>query len=247
MKNYKPIFSLAAIQDPQKKLRSKFGGRPWGLDPSIWPKRMALLAQLVHDPPMIDLGGDNVLHIWHWNTPEDYRDPPNYEYFCHFSTLIPKSKLTNELTPAPVGQKLIGEVYVESWEEFDDNAPQEWLPMFYDPKSYSNLLERETGAIHFGGGLGTKFGGPPCWRGTNAIYDSPKHCDFIFQTDAYIRIPGQAPSDDIVKQHKLEGIIPAPNGDGYIYVITDFACDGSAFVFLDKSQSPPLPLWSWSR
>lgn len=247
MQNYKPIFSLAATQKPQRKLRSKFGGRPWGLDPSIWPKRMALLAQLVHEPPAIDLGGEYVLHIWHWNTPEDYCEPPNYEYYCHFSTLVPKSKLGNELTPAPAGQKLIGEVYIDRWETFDDNAPDSWLPMFFERDSYSKLLDRETGKIRFGGGLGTKFGGPPCWQGTNAIENSPQRSDFIFQTDAYIPIAGQPPSDDVVKKHNLEGIFPCRNGDGYIYVITDFASDGSAFVFLDKSQTPPLPIWTWSR
>ena len=247
MRNFKPIFSLAATQEPQARLRSKFGGRPWGLAQSVWPKNMALLAQLVHEPPMIDLGGDYVLHIWHWNSPEDYLDPPNYDFYCHFSTLVPRSELGNELTPAPKGQKLIGEVYIERWEAFDDNAPDEWLPMFLDKETYSQLLEREIGKIHYGGGLRTKFGGPPCWKGTNAIENAPKSCDFLFQTNAYMPIEGEPPTKEIIQKHKLNGIVPSRKANEYIFVITDFACDGSAFVFMDKKQDPPLPLWTWSR
>ena len=247
MINFKPIFSLAATQEPQSKLRSKFGGRPWGLPAEKWPKNMALLAQLVHEPPMIDLGGDYVLHIWHWNTFEDYLDPPDYEFRCHFSTLVPKSELGKELTPAPVGQKLIGEVYIDKWEKFDDHVPDEWLPGFFDPEEHASLMEKETGKIRFGGGLLTKFGGPPCWHGTNAIENSPKHCSLIFQTDAYIRIKGAPPAQEVIERHQLEGIMPCKSGDEFIYVITDFASDGIAFVFLDRTQHPPLPLWTWSR
>jgi hypothetical protein len=65
MKQYEPIFSIATLNPAQDRLRSKFGGLPWGLSRVHWPKGMALLAQLVHESPMIDLGGDYVLHLWH--------------------------------------------------------------------------------------------------------------------------------------------------------------------------------------
>lgn len=245
MINYKPLFAIAAGQPEQKKLRSKFGGRPWGLDKKHWPNGMSLLAQLVHEPPMIDLGGDYVLHLWHWNTPEQYRDPPEYEFHCDVSTLVRREELGDSLTPAPQGQPLIGEVYIQGWEEVEDNAPDDWYPLFFD--DYSELLDRETGDINFGGGLTTKFGGPPCWQGTNAIENAPKESAFVFQTDAYIPIAGPMPSKEFIEQHALSGIMPSRKGDSYIYVITDFASDGSAFVFLDKNQEPPLPLWTWSR
>ena len=247
MRNFKPNFSLGCTRPEQTKLQSKFGGRPWGLAPAKWPKGMALLCQLVHDPPMIDLGGDYVLQLWHWNDPDDFQDPPEYHFHCDFSTLVPRSELGEFLTPAPSNQKLIGEVFIESWEEFDDNMPVEWLTMFFDKSSYGELLEREVGAIQFGGGLGTKFGRPPCWQGTNAIENAPQNCEFIFQTNAYIPIQGQLPNPNLIEKNNLKGLLPNPQGNGFQYVITDFGSDGSAFVFLDKTQDPPIPLWTWSR
>ena len=247
MINYKPKFGLGCTRPEQTELLSKFGGRRWGLDPACWPTRMALLCQLVHDPPMIDLGGDYVLHVWHWNSPDDYRDPPEYHFHCDYSTLVKRTDLGSGLTTAPKDQCLIGEVFIDGWEELEDNTPAEWLPEFFDESSYSDLQEREVGDIQFGCGLGTKFGGPPNWQGTNAIRNAPKNFDFLFQTDAYIPIQGKPPSKEIIKQHNLTGIMPTKDPDNFIFVITDFACDGSAFLFMDKSQDPPIPHWNWSR
>ena len=161
MINYKPKFGLGCTRPEQTELLSKFGGRPWGLDPACWPTRMALLCQLVHDPPMIDLGGDYVLHVWHWNSPDDYRDPPEYHFHCDYSTLVKRTDLGSGLTTAPKDQCLIGEVFIDGWEELEDNTPAEWLPEFFDESSYSDLQEREVGDIQFGCGLGTKI-----WRAT---------------------------------------------------------------------------------
>ena len=100
MEIYKPKFSLGTLSDPQSELKSKFGGSPWGFPKEKWPSAdLVLLAQLVHDPPMIDLGGDFVLHLWHWAAPDSFMDPPNYAQGSVFSTLLKRDvSVTNILT-----------------------------------------------------------------------------------------------------------------------------------------------------
>lgn len=269
MKNYEPIFSLGALNPPQDRLRSKLGGLPWGLSRSYWPAGMSLLAQLVHEPPMIDLGGDYVLHLWHWSDPENYCDPPDYVDDRKFSLLLPREKLGRGLLPPPRGTRLFGEVVIEGWREFDDNMPEDWLPLFYSSKTFREASSREGGCIEFGKGLRTKFGGQPCWvvAGPDAIDHVPGKIPFLFQTDGWIRFQGAVPDYEQIgadfyddrnsqrvvfqpKQKKVNApwyLMTSMKEGEYIAVIADFASDGTAYVFLDRETDPPTPRWTWSR
>ncbi|MFN5468376.1 MAG: hypothetical protein ACK5ZC_13050 [Pirellulaceae bacterium] len=268
MKQYEPIFSIGCMNPPQDRLRSKFGGLPWGLSRNHWPKGMSLLAQLVHEPPRIDLGGDYVLHLWHWSDPEQYEDPPDYRVDARHALLLPRSQLGRGLIPPPQGTRLFGEVWIEGWREFDDNMPDDWLPLFYSSKGFREASSREGGCIEYGQGLRTKFGGQPCWSvaGPDAIDRLPGRIPFLFQTDGWIRLPGPMPDYqkigatriewDNQKQKILKPDRPNPAApwalmEGIhketIAIIADFASDGSAYVFLDRSTTPPTPRWTWSR
>ena len=269
MKNFEPIFSLGVLKPPQDRLRSKLGGMPWGLSRDHWPQGMSLLAQLVHEPPMINLGGDYVLHLWHWSDYENYCEPPNYIVDQKFSLLVPRISLSEGLTSPPEGTRLFGEVLIEDWREFDDNMPADWLPLFYSSKTFREAQSREVGRIEFGNGLRTKFGGQPCCSvaGPDAIDLVPGELPFLFQTDGWIRINGQMPSfeevgsvllDDhsgperitrkpMVERPGAPWYLMSTGKDNYIAVIADFASDGSAYVFIDRSTDPPTPRWTWSR
>ncbi len=235
MNKYSPIFSLGFQQDEQTELRSKFGGMPWGFPAELWPSEdLVLFAQIVHQPPMVDLGGEYVLHLWHWCDPNCFMDPPAYEGKRLFSTLLHIDELGNKLTPPPRNTDLIGEVFIDGW------------------------IEKEDGFESFE----TKFGGEPDWRGTGGAYGLPaKDCEFIFQTDGRFQMEGALESFENsgsmlrYSDGKVSGEKSIPNAPLAIgefrgkLVITfaDFASDGIAFVFLDKSTSPPTPRWTWSR
>src|SRR5579864_8582585 len=69
MQYFMPKFQIAALLPPQDRLRSKIGGIPWGLPPRLWPTccghPQKLLAQLCHEPPILDLGAEgSVLHLF---------------------------------------------------------------------------------------------------------------------------------------------------------------------------------------
>ena len=270
MKNYEPLFSIGTLNPPQNRLRSKLGGLPWGLSRSQRPEGMAMLAQLVHEPPMIDLGGDFVLFLWHWSDPENFCDPPNYQDDRKYSLLVPRSSLGNGLIPPPRNTRLFGEVLIDGWREFDDNMPEEWLKLFYTSKDFREVSSREGGCIEFGNGLQTKFGGQPCWSvaGPDAIDLLPGPMPLLFQTDGWIRIKGEVPDHQLVGSLFLDDSTPghrvtrkptrmlptAPwflmtssKPDEFIAVIADFASDGNAYVFMDRSSNPPIPRWTWSR
>ena len=69
MRYFLPQFRIAAFSGTQTELRSKVGGLPWGLPKERWPRccqrPQKLLAQLRHEPPMLDLGDAGaVLHLF---------------------------------------------------------------------------------------------------------------------------------------------------------------------------------------
>ena len=69
MRSFLPTFQIATLAGEQTCLRSKLGGVPWGLPVERWPvccgQPQKLLAQLCHQPPMLDLGAPGaVLHLF---------------------------------------------------------------------------------------------------------------------------------------------------------------------------------------
>ena len=278
MINYKPVCTAATLAPPQTGLRAKFGGRPWGLSPRRWPAGLTLLCQLPHDPPAVDLGGDFVLHLWHFAGGEDYRDPPAYAPGA-WATLLPRGELGDGPTPAPPGQRLIGELFVDRWEPYEDGVPAAWLPDYFDPRAHRALLDREVGGIETGLGSMTKAGGGPRWCGLSSIHRLPegRALSFLFQTDGRFPMAPPRPTADALggevydwpgppngaglptgRARRVEPAAPLPNAPwaafhardpagGWTAVICDFAGDGAAFVFLDRSTDPPAALWDWSR
>ncbi len=244
---YEPICSIASLQEPQSKLRSKIGGLPWGLPKKYWNDKLALLAQLVHEPPMVDLGGDYVLHLWHWSTPDDYCDPPLYEESELWATLVPVAEMTEtSFTEPPAGVTPFEELYIDSWREFDQ---QQTLGRLY-------------------GGPETRVAGLPGGGGhSNPEDDLPLGMSFLFQTDGTF-VLGAPPSVDtdmertsIAELEKSLGVEPRlagqerkysgtlmKNGKGiWRAYIADFASDGNAWVFIDRAADPPKVVWNWSR
>jgi hypothetical protein len=60
-----------------------------------------------------------------------------------------------------LGEPLIGEVFINGWEEADDNIPEKRLPEFFTWKSWSPLCDEYPDVEWFDGRESTKFGGTP--------------------------------------------------------------------------------------
>lgn len=241
MINYRPICSISDKPSTQNRLRSKFGGLPWGLPDNYWPSQdVVLLAQLVHDPPAIDLGGENVAFIWHWIDPDKWQDPPRYRIDKSNGFILPQNKLLEGLVEPAFETECFQELLIDGWEAIDDNladAPSQKYT------TYDGLRELGSNAIldsKFWHLLSTKFGGVPHWRGSSGLHELPEGCDFLFQTDGSVWL-GDEKSE---QQTGAVGI--EENAGGKIASITDFGDAGVAFVFLDHKTTPTSIRWTWS-
>ena len=140
MRFFLPSFQIATLAaEPQERLRSKLGGVPWGLPAERWPtccgQPQKLLAQLRHEPPMLDLGAlGAVLHLFHCLECAGVgrgRDGTN----AGAAFVLDASELSDKLVrvpgydhPSPSLHPLIGEFWLAGWQEVDDGIPSARLP-----------------------------------------------------------------------------------------------------------------------
>ncbi|MBB3137765.1 hypothetical protein FHS26_005533 [Rhizobium pisi] len=209
MRFYRPTFELAALQQPQDRLVSKLGGRPWGFPQARWPVcpdcfyPMSMVAQLEHDPPAIDLGSaGGVLHL----------------FFCANllclsygaggceAVILRCEEIGHGLTEQPPdedgNQSINGEVWISGWEPHDDPVPPEQVSSFYDDGDHMNLPDDIAQPFGFDSRWNTKAGGVPYWTGNGVTLDpSSITCppfEFLLQIHQMVYIDGAAPPADVV-------------------------------------------------
>jgi hypothetical protein len=198
MRFYIPQFQIASMQPPQTEFRSKFGGLPWGLPSDRWSwckqcrKPMSLLAQLCHDPPALDLGAaDHILHVFQCQ-----------ECFGIFdgsrdAVIISATELGSRLTePAPLLDRLVGELWLKGWTEHDDGLDPSLANDFYDERKWLNFPIDEKSEKMFDTEWRTKMGGIPYWTGNSPPRppeSPPEGYEFLFQLDEGIKIEFPAP------------------------------------------------------
>jgi hypothetical protein len=230
MRFFRPRFVVATLQtEPQTRLRSKLGGRPWGFPVSHWPfcrectRPMALVAQLLHDPPMLDLGNDNyVLHLFQCPT----AGCSSYECDagCTAGLVLSRHDLGDALIEAPrdthpTGQiyvkmtgpnvvvpeenwtiPLNGELWLSHWEQHDDEIPPDKLSAFFDNAAFDALPARQRNPFGFDSRWHTKTGSAPYWGG-NGVGDTVERVPqppfaFLMQINESIPVAGPVPAPD---------------------------------------------------
>lgn len=210
---FTPRFRLATLSAPQRQLCSKLGGAPWGLPADLWPKccggyLQKLVAQLLHQPPMLDLGDPNaVLHLFQCPKCGGTR---NDEVGCAALILDRKDLADEPSTPdgydeaVDGGPPLIGEAFLEGFDQHDDGIPESRLPDFFDEERLWQLQDEHPDVDWFHPKMDTKFGGSPRWTGNGpGIFIGPgefqwPNCEFLFQLGEGIWMPGEAPHPDDV-------------------------------------------------
>jgi hypothetical protein len=185
---------------------------------------MALVAQLLHDPPMLDLGDDrHVLHLFQCPT----AGCSSYECDagCTAGVILGKDELGSSPTEAPrdihpTGQiyvkmtgpdaiapqeiwkiPLNGELWLSHWEAHDDGIPQNMGPAFFDSAAFEQLPDCHRHPFNFDLRWNTKTGSAPYWSGNGVGYTAdrirqPPYA-FLMQISGSIPVAGQVPEADV--------------------------------------------------
>ncbi len=281
MLSFLPSFQIVTLAGEQICLRSKLGGVPWGLPADRWPvccgHPQKLLAQLCHEPPMLDLGTPGaVLHLFQCLECLDISDAGNEGA----AFVLDRSQLGDGLVRVPgddaeldMGGPLIGEFWLTGWQEEDDGIPPPRLPEFFDERAYWALQDEFPNVDWYDEQGRTRFGGGPRWTGNGPQLFPPSPYEFCCQLDNFLTLAGPAPAPDAVgctvAEYDLASGKPAfshlqparerrrPNapwrlvhergGTRHRAEYTNFGSDGTAYVFIDRTQAPPVVRWLWNR
>ena len=282
---FTPRFRLATLSAPQQKLCSKIGGAPWGLPVDLWPRccggyLQKRVAQFLHQPPMLDLGDPNaVLHLFQCPKCGGTSD----DDIGRGVLILDRKVLGDELsTPDGYddaidrGRPLIGEAFLEGFDQHDDGISESRLPDFFDEERLWQLQDEHPRVDWFDPKSDNKFGGSPRWTGNGPrIYFGPgefewPNSQFLFQLGESIWMPGEAPHpDDVGCQLFLNDlnrhqrmIKPSPGkekknapfsigvsegSEGWWFDFINLGTDGTLFVFAERATKPLRVRWFWNR
>jgi hypothetical protein len=270
MISYLPRWAVAVLQPAQDRLLSKVGGVPWGMPAELWPMccghPQKLFAQLVHEPPMLDLGEDGaVLHLFQC---ADCLGVDGAEGCAAF--LVPRARMGKGLVTTPdydhdggLGGRLNGELWVTGWTPFDDGIDASRLPEFYDEPKLWKLQEEFDYIDWFDGPHMTRAGGAPRWTGNGPQSVPPKPYEFLMQIDSGLYPRSELPADDVAD--RLARNVDLPHGrapkavppwsldeaedrPGYLCAEhANLGSDGTAYVFVDRTRTPHRFTWFWNR
>jgi hypothetical protein len=275
MRYFAPIFQPATLAKPQTRLISKIGGIPWGIPPKLWPKCCGkpekLLAQLRHDPPMLDLGQSGaVLHLFQCLECLGISNEAGRRAF-----IVDQSKLSPGLVTVPdydaacdLGGPLIGEAFIIGWTEKDDRIPQARLPEFFDERQLWSLHEEFKSINWFDPREMSRFGGSPRWTGNGPQGFPRPPFEFLFQLDNLLFVQGKCPSADDVgcgvtrrtdsKDHTTQPHpgnvrpnapwgIQSDSSNEYCFEFTNLGTDGTLYAFVNRNRAPYAIEWFWNR
>jgi len=277
MRYFIPHFQIATLAEPQTRLLSKIGGLPWGYPLDLWPhccgQPQRLLAQLQHEPPMLDLGDSNaVLHLF------QCLECGGIDDCGRGSVLLERSQLSDSLTTIDesgyeptLDNPLIGELWIDGWTAADDGIPCSRLTEFFRHEAMWTLQKEFTQIDWYGYRERTKFGGTPRWTGNGPMGFPTGAFEFAFQIDNDVCLIGKMPKADEVGCYVSElnssgsdwittlptdkakrpnapwGLFHEPPNSFFMAEFTNLGSDGTIYVFIDRSKSPHEVLWFWNR
>jgi len=279
MKYFRPHFQIATLAGKQDRLISKIGGVPWGLPEKYWPaccgRPQKLLAQLRHEPPMLDLGSPGaVLHLFQCLECGGIDDCGRDAVLLNESDLgCGLVRIEGFNVEPDLGNSLIGELWIDGWDEVDDGIPDARFSEFFDEKSVWKLHDEFPAIDWYSCREKTKFGGSPRWTGNGPSFEPPPF-EFLFQLDNYLFLDGLPPNPNEVgcvvitntlkkngnsdqtcvrpdagrTQENAPWAVMYDYGSDHHYVdFTNLGSDGTLYVFFDRNQQPHEVRWLWRR
>lgn len=265
MQNWRPILTFGATAAPQTDLVSKFGGLPWGLPAGDWPicrecgRPMHFLMQMTHQPPQIDLGGD---------------DKVLFAFQCNFSSICSsweanaganavflrnRGDLGTGHTPypkhlAPAGSLeeehlLLLELLLARWEGFEDPLTEDHRDAIYTYDGFWDLPEELAAPHDYDHKRQTKAGGLPYWTGNGPHPDMEGRDVFLQLTGDWVDVEGVPPTPEEMREDpdlcmKWQGkltppIISGKQSDGlYGVTLANFCSDGTGYFFRQPGMGP---------
>lgn len=203
----------------------KLGGLPWGLPAHLWPickecgRAMSHLAQLPAAVPELPLADGEVLFLFkcEWDSICSFWES---DAGANAAFTMPQSQLGTLATDPPAAASdglpaVLSELGVVSWRTDDDGAPPELEEAFYDYTRHFELPP-ELGHPHdWESPWCTKSGGVPYWTANGAQQMPPGR--LFLQIDNWVELESGSAAE-----------------------VANFCSDGIAYVFVDRSQNPPI-------
>lgn len=211
----------------------KLGGLPWGLPAQLWPiceecqRPMSHLGQFPAysaeaNAPVLPLAADEVLFLFkcEWDSVCSFweSDGGANRILC-----LSRRDLTDSPTQPPTcindgAPGILPEFGVAHWLAQDDGVPADLEDAFYDYASHSALPGKFAHPYDWASEWRTKFGGVPYWT-ANGAQGQPRVPPgrLLLQIDNWVQLE-----------------------DGGFEEVANFCSDGTAFVFIDCSQSPAV-------
>ena len=171
------------------------------------------------------------------------------------------------------GEPLIGEFWIDYWEQADDSIPASRMSEFFTWEQWSALVDDFPGIEWFDICESTRFGGSPRWTGNGPLSAPIAPFEFLLQLTT-IHFEGSAPPADAVGcpihtsatkdgrayHHSNESptesrrkpnspwhLSRTLNHPGFFAEYTNFGSDGTAYVFIDRAKHPHDVQWYWNR
>ncbi len=235
---------------------------------------MALLAQLAHAPPALRLAADgDVLHLF--QCPQGGCSSYDFRAGCTAGLIVKQAELTQGLTQAPAACedtqeiRLNVELWITGWTEQEDGIAENLTAAFFDWDQFDDLPE-DFQSFGFDASRRTKSGSVPLWGGNGVAEHPAAPFEFLMQINTSLVVRGAMPAADAigchtrinqadggsrdlpVSDHARRETAPwfaqQDEGEDVFHVeFANFGSDGTAYVFINRSTSPPGIAWSWSR
>jgi len=244
MKYFVPDIHTQKCPDAESDIIEKFGGLPWGISLSDWPKckdcgkSQSFIAQFRHDSNRINLGKPGrMLFLFQCNHDPGMCSTWEGGSGCNACFILDPEKLNHSFCKLPSDSPVLeNEVFIVGWEQRDDEVSLSDAPSFYDEDKLLSLPEAKTNAVT----SSTRFGSVPYW--IQGPSEAPHGWEFLGQIDSTLSFTQERDylEDWISKDperwegrsHYAEG----PNfGDG-----------GIAYLFLkSETNGPPKGWFFW--
>lgn len=178
---------------------------------------MALLAQLPHEPPALDLRKSwEVLHLFQCITAGC--SSWSYDDGCNAAFILPRETLGEGLTQPPKATKqrpthawvqgvsseeysMHGELWITGWHKYEDTIPEHMSSAYCDLSAFYELPEKLQVPHDFDYRLRTKAGGVPYWtaNGPGGFPELPRiHFEYLLQIDTFLFLQGQLPDPTLI-------------------------------------------------
>lgn len=222
MLSHYPRFRKGAVPGMVPKL----GGLPWGLPASHWPlceecgRPMSHLAQLPADPAVLPAVPEGeVLFVFkcEWDSVCSFWE---VDGGANAAFILPRQALASGFTPAPAvpgdgPPEVLAELGITHWHAADDGAPAALEDAFYDYGLHSELPGDIAHPHDWASAWRTKAGGVPYWTANGAQQVPPGR--LLLQIDNWVDLE-----------------------EGGVAEVANFCSDGTAYVFVDRAQAPPV-------